>query len=62
LPSNDIVNVSPEPRPIRFFIDTFDLTPVLRSPDQVIAACGSANVPSPSTSTRTGVPSERTAT
>ena len=58
----EIWNVSPEPRPIRFFMLTLALTEVCRPLDQVIAACGSANVDSPLTSSITGGPSEMSAT
>src|ERR671923_60321 len=61
-PANAIWIVSPEPRPIRFFILKSVLIDVLTPDDHVIAACASANVGADATLSSTGGPSDRIAT
>src|SRR6476620_6120747 len=61
-PEKAIWNVSPEPRPIRFFILKSVFSAVETPCDQVIAACASAKVGAEATLSRTGGPSERIAT
>ena len=61
-PENSIWSVSPEARPIRVFRFTSVFTAVCTPLDHVIAACGSVNAVSPSSSSSIGGPSESSAT